>query len=157
MSNGVVVHHWFEAAHRVPIHGGRCVNLHGHSWRCAIDVRTPHADDGRVVEFGAFKSGVRSWIDQHLDHATLLGVDDPLVKVLSLDGTRLFRFGADDPSAAELLAGDLRWPTSESLAEVIAAMAAAVLDSTPHALGARIWRVSVHQTSRKTAYWTDDE
>jgi 6-pyruvoyltetrahydropterin/6-carboxytetrahydropterin synthase len=29
---------WFEAAHQLPYHDGKCARLHGHSYRCEVDV-----------------------------------------------------------------------------------------------------------------------
>ena len=79
----VSVAHTFEAAHRLPHLPGKCVSLHGHSWRVEVTVTAPRPDrNGIVVEFGAWKKALRSWIDQHLDHGTMLGADDPLIGAL---------------------------------------------------------------------------
>lgn len=156
MAYGVVVRHHFEAAHRVPVIGGKCRSLHGHSWGCEIEVRGPELASGMIVELGAFKAGLRSWIDENLDHATLLSANDPLVPVLAVDETKLYRFGAADPDPVEQLAVGLAWPTVESLAEVLRLVAAEVLNALPHAPAAKVVRVAVSETARNTGYWEDD-
>jgi 6-pyruvoyltetrahydropterin/6-carboxytetrahydropterin synthase len=156
LAHGAVIRHHFEAAHRVPVIGGKCLNLHGHSWWFEIDCRAPNMESGMVVEFGCFKDRIRSWVDDHLDHATLLNAGDPLIPALTNDGTKLYRFGAADAGPAEKLATDLEWPTSESVAHVLRLMATEALDCIEHAPDARIFRVAVMETASNAAYWEWD-
>lgn len=154
MTHAVTVRHNFETAHRLPQLGGKCDNLHGHSWWGAITVSAPSMPEGIVVEFGAFKRGIREWIDNHLDHGTMLGVADPLVPALLAQDCRLYRFGAADPTPAEGLAADLRWPTVENIAVLLGRVGDTILGRTESAPGARVTEVRVEETSVNTASWT---
>lgn len=109
----VTVRHNFETAHRLYQLAGKCRNLHGHSWWCEISVSGDVDASGVLIDFGVLKALVRGWIDDHLDHATMLGRMDPLVQALRADGTKLFEFGADPPVE------DLDWPSVENVAELL--------------------------------------
>ena len=56
----VGVRHNFETAHRLPFLGGKCVNLHGHSWQVQVEVTAPDTRHGVLVDFGALKTRPRS-------------------------------------------------------------------------------------------------
>ncbi|MFF5364765.1 6-pyruvoyl tetrahydropterin synthase family protein [Streptomyces scabiei] len=116
--NLVKVRHNFESAHRLPQLGGKCTNLHGHSWWAEITVVGRLDDRGVVVDFGVLKKSLREWIDTHLDHGAMLGEADPLVPALIADGTKLFLFGSSEPSKG------LEWPTVENVAELLARVTA---------------------------------
>jgi 6-pyruvoyl-tetrahydropterin synthase len=118
----LVVRLAFEAAHRLPALGGKCANLHGHSWTATARLVGPMGEDGIVADLGEVKARLRGWVDTHLDHACLLGVDDPLVKALDAEGCRLYLFGESDGYVP-----DLRWPTTEATALLLHRMAGAVL------------------------------
>jgi 6-pyruvoyltetrahydropterin/6-carboxytetrahydropterin synthase len=64
----------FDAAHRVPGHEGKCKHLHGHRYKMELTVAAAHGLDdlGRVVDFSVLKSVVGTWVDDHMDHNTLL-------------------------------------------------------------------------------------
>jgi 6-pyruvoyltetrahydropterin/6-carboxytetrahydropterin synthase len=117
MSAAVIVTVGFEAAHRLPHLGGKCVNLHGHSWQVETSIAGEPDADGVLLEFGAIKAGLRAWIDGHLDHATMLGAADPLRAALLNAGCRVYLFDPIDPLCA---AGrPLTWPTVENVAELL--------------------------------------
>jgi 6-pyruvoyltetrahydropterin/6-carboxytetrahydropterin synthase len=144
MSAAVAVRHNFETAHRLPHIGGKCFNLHGHSWWTEITVAAPALNaDGLVVEFGAFKRGVREWIDTHLDHGAMLGTGDPLLAVLRAEGSKVFEF-------------EDAWPTVEATAELLASVASGILARVPHADGARVLRVDLQETAVNKASWTGE-
>ncbi|GAA0988361.1 MULTISPECIES: 6-pyruvoyl trahydropterin synthase family protein [Nocardiopsidaceae] len=151
--HGVTVRHNFETAHRLPHLGGKCTNLHGHSWWVEVSAVAPALDSSTVVEFGAFKAELRSWIDTHLDHGAMLGVDDPLAKVLADHGSKLFRFGAPQPLPAEEFAANLPHPTVEAVAVLLGRVAMDVLVGLGHAPGARIEGVRVTETHVNSALW----
>jgi len=110
--------------------------------------------DGTVIEFGAFKSALRSWIDTCLDNGAMLGFADPLLSAFTADGSKTFRFGADDSATeAEALARDQPWPTVEAVALVIARAAGQALEMIPHADGAQVAEVVIAETSANTAIW----
>jgi 6-pyruvoyltetrahydropterin/6-carboxytetrahydropterin synthase len=146
----ITVEHSFETAHRLPHLDGKCTSLHGHSWRVAVSViASSLSEQATVVEFGALKAGVRQWIDTHLDHGTMLGVDDQLVEPLVAAGCKVFRFGNDRAATAgdaEAFAADLMWPTVEAVAMLVRRMSQVVLAALPYADAARVGRVAVHET-----------
>lgn len=155
MSHSVTIRHNFETAHRLPNLGGKCQNLHGHSWWCEITVMAADLADGTVVEFGAFKAGVRRWIDGCLDHGCMLGAADPLVLALTEEGSKVYRFGAADPQQDEQYAVKLGWPTVENVAALLGAVGQGVLESLDRAPGARVTRVSVTETHVNAACWNE--
>lgn len=141
----ISVRHNFETAHRLPLLGGKCVNLHGHSWQATVTVSAPNLDAyGTVVEFGTFKAAMRAWIDTNLDHATMLGSRDRLISPLREAGCKVFVFGHDWPGAD--------WPTVEAVAEMIADRAAMWLPPDPPP-GVQIERVRVAETHVNSAEW----
>jgi 6-pyruvoyltetrahydropterin/6-carboxytetrahydropterin synthase len=73
-------------AHRQHRHDGHCALIHGHNWGITI-VFGCHAtdDNGFVVDFGKLKY-LKTWIDEHLDHACVFSSDDPLIEKLSAIG-----------------------------------------------------------------------
>lgn len=108
----------FEAAHRLQNHGGKCRNLHGHSYRVEIAIQgelqeagTLHHDtlgdtgianpaEGMILDFGSL-DGWWKPLDLLLDHVTLLQRGDPLVAALGdLAIVRQFDF----PPTAEHIA-----------------------------------------------------
>ncbi|MEU6713010.1 6-carboxytetrahydropterin synthase [Nonomuraea sp. NPDC046802] len=139
--------HTFDAAHRLPNLPGKCVNLHGHTWRVTVSVAAPHLDDGVLVEFGSFKALARGWIDTHLDHAALLGAADPLLPALRTEGCRVFVFDTAAGHASP-------WPTVETVAHLIGHQADRWLFNLPTPRpDARIARVDVAETPTNTATW----
>jgi 6-pyruvoyltetrahydropterin/6-carboxytetrahydropterin synthase len=139
--HAVTVRHNFETAHRLPHLPGKCQSLHGHSWWASVTAEAAELAAGTVVEFGAFKTGLRSWIDTHLDHGSMLGPDDPLVPVLLANGCKVHEVPG--------------WPTVENVAAMLGHVAAAVLeDINPRAPGTRIVQVRVMETHVNEATWT---
>jgi len=56
-----------EAAHRLPDHPGKCVNLHGHSWDVTVVLFSKKLNEnGMVADFGEIKRLV-----EHYDHKML--------------------------------------------------------------------------------------
>ena len=151
----ITVEHSFETAHRLPHLGGKCTSLHGHSWRVAVSVVAPSlSEQATVVEFGALKASIRRWIDTHLDHGTMLGVQDPLVEPLAAAECTVFRFGTGHAclaGEAEALATDLMWPTVEAVAVLVRRMAQVVLAGLPCAAGAHVGQVFVRETDLNSA------
>lgn len=137
----VTVRHNFETAHRLPQLGGKCFNLHGHSWWTEVTVTAPELDaNGIVVEFGIFKRQLREWIDTNLDHGAMLGHDDPLRSVLQAMGSKVYDFDG--------------WPTVEAVAELIAARAKLILLNVPQAADAEVTQVRVTETAVNAAEWS---
>lgn len=141
MSAGVTVRHNFETAHRLPHLGGKCQNLHGHSWWVEVTVEAPEVDErGAVVEFGAFKKALREWIDTRLDHGAMLHVTDPLADLLEEQGCKVYQ--------------TLVPPTVENTAALLANVAEQLLDRIESAAGARVTHVKVSETHVNAASWS---
>jgi 6-pyruvoyl-tetrahydropterin synthase len=152
--HAVSVRHNFETAHRLPILGGKCSNLHGHSWWADISIESPHLEDGVLVEFGCLKRRVRTWIDDNLDHGAMLGHQDLLVGALSAVGSKVFVFG-EHP-----LTDGLDWPTVENVAELIARATMTLLadgDGCGSHPAAQVAHVKVTETHVNAAHWTETQ
>jgi 6-pyruvoyltetrahydropterin/6-carboxytetrahydropterin synthase len=154
MTTSITVRHNFETGHRLPQLGGKCTSLHGHSWWCDVTVTAPSNPDMPtiaevVVEYGAFKRGLREWIDTNLDHGLMLGKDDPLAAILP-DFGKVYVFGTEPETVG------LMWPTVEHVAVLVAEVAARVLVGIDRAPGAYVSAVTVHETHVNAATWTAD-
>lgn len=123
----LAVEHNFETAHRLPFLGGKCENLHGHSWKVKIHLQAKldggMDENGISVEYGSVKKVIRQWIDMYLDHGTMLGWTDMLVESDAyLMMGKVFIFGAK-PEDYELcnIEGYAHrpWPTVEAVAEML--------------------------------------
>lgn len=67
----------FDAAHRVMEHESKCRHLHGHRYVVEVTVTAESLDAlGRVIDFGVLKAELGSWIEEHLDHGTILNEAD---------------------------------------------------------------------------------
>jgi 6-pyruvoyltetrahydropterin/6-carboxytetrahydropterin synthase len=138
-STSVKIRHNFETAHRLPQIGGKCHNLHGHSWWIEITVVGNADVDGVVLEFGAFKAKIREWIDLHLDHGAMLGSQDELAAALAAVSSKVFLFGVDEPSLG------LAWPTVENVAALLWRVTEQCIRSEGWA-GVSVTRVRVDET-----------
>lgn len=144
MSSTITVRHKFETAHRLPFLGGKCTNVHGHSWHAAWTFTGPLNPSGLVLDFGPVKALLHSWVDEFLDHGAMLGVNDKLIAAFRADGSKVYAFGADK------FAEDLPWPTVEAVAVVLGRIGrVAVADLHEH----RCVRVDVTETRDNTATW----
>lgn len=142
MPHTVSVRHNFETAHRLPHLSGKCENLHGHSWWVEVTVTAAQLAAGTVVEFGAYKRELRRWIDQNLDHGTMLGPGDPLLPLLRAEGCKVY--AVQD------------WPTVENVAGLLADVARLILDDLVRAPGAYVSRVHLAETHVNAATWEAD-
>jgi len=61
----------FDAAHRLTRYHGKCENLHGHTYRMAVDIRGCPDDEGMIIDFAKVKEIVGAEIISKLDHAYL--------------------------------------------------------------------------------------
>lgn len=72
----------FEMGHALTGHDGKCVNIHGHSYRLEVTlIGQPETDPqspklGMVMDFSDLKRIVRQEIIDQWDHALVLNADD---------------------------------------------------------------------------------
>lgn len=67
----------FDAAHRIINHESKCKMLHGHRYSMEVTFLANDLDNlGRVIDFGEVKELLGAWIDEHLDHNTILSIKD---------------------------------------------------------------------------------
>lgn len=95
-------------AHRQHRHGGQCALVHGHNWSITLTFGCHEPDEnGFVVDFGKLKY-IRSWIDEHLDHACVFAADDPLREQLtSVGGPEVWKVFVVENCSCEGLARHL--------------------------------------------------
>jgi 6-pyruvoyltetrahydropterin/6-carboxytetrahydropterin synthase len=100
----------FEAAHRLmKDYIGRCNNNHGHSWVIKLHVEADELDEkGMVMDFQEMKL-LKAWIDDNLDHTTILWEKDSMCDYIRQSNQRIF-----------ITKGN---PTSEKIGELILAKA----------------------------------
>jgi 6-pyruvoyltetrahydropterin/6-carboxytetrahydropterin synthase len=140
--HAVTVKHNFETGHRLPMLPGKCQSLHGHSWWCEVTIAGPLNSDGILVDFGALKAGIRSWVDEHLDHGLMLGARDPLLPVLEQAG-KVFVFRELDGA----------WPTVENVAQLIGRAAGGVLSGLDAHPAVHVHACEVRETHVNSATW----
>lgn len=150
----ISVRHNFETAHRLPFLGGKCENLHGHSWYCEVTIYGEPSAEGILIDFASAKRTVRDWIDTYFDHGAILGAADPLAEALVEHSPKVFVFDpAEQRGEARYCQGGvgyydrrpLPWPTVENVAELLRRM---VIDLVP---GAQIVDVTVTETAVNAA------
>jgi len=125
----------FEAAHRQPEVGGKCRNMHGHSFQVQVTLYNNdhiggvNPETGLSIDFSLVKNVIRGWIEYYFDHATLLGANDPLVLALLEEDSKLFLFGEhhqylQSRGTALEVADDrtyesIAWPSVEGIAHCL--------------------------------------
>ncbi|MBX2974758.1 MAG: 6-carboxytetrahydropterin synthase QueD [Ignavibacteriaceae bacterium] len=74
----------WEMGHRLPFHQGKCVNLHGHSYKMLVEVEGDLDKDGMVVDYYDLKAIINPIVEE-LDHAYLVWRDDTqLIEALKM-------------------------------------------------------------------------
>ena len=64
--------YWFESAHFIYNHPGKCRNLHGHSYKLFVCIEgTPDAETGMIVDFDDLSKVVNEKVIAQLDHRFL--------------------------------------------------------------------------------------
>lgn len=80
----------WEMGHRLPFHKGKCVNLHGHSYRAIIAFEGEPDENGFIIDFYDMKQAVLPIIEK-LDHAFMVYENDTaLLQALEKINTKLF-------------------------------------------------------------------
>lgn len=136
----------FDAGHRVPSHGSKCRNPHGHRYRVRITCEGPIVDhpgapdDGMLIDFGDLKGLLNEHVHDPHDHAMVVHHEDGvLLEAMRGHGWKLVVF----PYV----------PTAENFArhffDVLApAIAGHFRD------GLRLVEVAVWETPTSVAYYT---
>lgn len=65
----------WEMGHRLPFHKGKCKNLHGHSYKCMVELSGDPDSKGMVMDYFDVKKAIVPIIEQ-LDHAFMVCKDD---------------------------------------------------------------------------------
>lgn len=55
----------FDAAHFLPNYNGKCANLHGHTWRVELTVRSEALNGGMVIDFTDIKAILKEVVPDH--------------------------------------------------------------------------------------------
>ncbi len=94
-------------AHRQHLHDGHCSFVHGHNWDISITFACEELDEnGFVVDFGKLRF-IKSWIEEHLDHACVLAKADPLKSALISAAPEAWKVYEVDSCSCEGLAAHL--------------------------------------------------
>ncbi|MFA6412771.1 MAG: 6-carboxytetrahydropterin synthase [Syntrophales bacterium] len=96
----------FEAAHRLlKNYTGKCTSNHGHSWLIKLHLEGDNLDEkDMLIDFQELKI-LKTWIDENLDHASLLWEKDPMCQYIKESGQRIYVTKKN--------------PTSEHIAEIV--------------------------------------
>lgn len=120
-----------DAAHRVPHHGSKCFNMHGHRYVieavCVGGVISDGEQRGMVMDFSFLKECMMVAIYAPCDHGTIFYMDDPVLRDLmvsmyptwSVDDVKCIEAPAlvTTPTGWKLCIID-RVPTAENLAAI---------------------------------------
>jgi 6-pyruvoyltetrahydropterin/6-carboxytetrahydropterin synthase len=96
----------FDASHRIiNNYSGKCSDFHGHSWAVIVYIEGYRLDErNMLMDFNELKI-LRQWINDNLDHASILWKGDPMVQFFKEQSQKLFITPLN--------------PTSEHLAQII--------------------------------------
>jgi 6-pyruvoyltetrahydropterin/6-carboxytetrahydropterin synthase len=61
----IYVHDTFDAAHFLPEHVGKCANMHGHTWRIELTIRSETLQKGMVYDFLDIKAALKRVLPDH--------------------------------------------------------------------------------------------
>ena len=91
----------FDAAHRIMNHESKCKMLHGHRYALEASFAATKLDNlGRVIDFGEIREVLGAWIDDNLDHNTILSIKDKNLgdKIASETGQKIY-YIKENPTA----------------------------------------------------------
>lgn len=100
----------FCAAHRLTKgYTGKCYNLHGHSYAISITFKAQQLNQyDFVIDFTDIKKIYNQWIEDNLDHATLVNESDrPLLEFLTQEQQKFYLFKGNQNTTVEILAEHL--------------------------------------------------
>lgn len=159
-----------DAGHRVPTHGSKCANLHGHRYKIVAECTSTELHDSgeqsdMVLDFGFLKEVMMDRIDKFCDHGMILWCKDPYFGILA--GLRV----ASSAIAEHILSGRVPYwfdegnrgnptkllivgfiPTAERLAEFWFNQMSGDVEILSNGL-ATLSKVSVHETPQCVAHY----
>jgi 6-pyruvoyltetrahydropterin/6-carboxytetrahydropterin synthase len=102
-----------DMGHRVPSHGGKCRNMHGHRYvieaTFAGKLKGSGSEEGMVTDFGAIKALMIDVIEDHFDHKFAWHREDPYINpepgvqpIVQPLGDESFVYLVDVPTAENL-------------------------------------------------------
>jgi 6-pyruvoyltetrahydropterin/6-carboxytetrahydropterin synthase len=94
----------FDAAHRVMEHGSKCKMLHGHRYAVEATFCNENLDKlGMVIDFGAVKEILGSWINKNWDHNVILNIKDRELgnQINKITGQKIYYLNCN-PTAEEM-------------------------------------------------------
>lgn len=121
----------FDAGHRVPGHGGKCRNVHGHRYRLEVTVDGEVPEDGMILDFGIVKAVLVERVVDRLDHRMLVWRHDVDLLQVMTEG----EFGVvlmEAPPTAENLAVDIALSIDDALSAHGVQLVAVRLYETPN-------------------------
>ncbi|MDX2083346.1 MAG: 6-carboxytetrahydropterin synthase [Rickettsiales bacterium] len=98
----------FDAAHRILNHESKCKMLHGHRYALEATFAAKKLDNlGRVIDFGIIREVLGKWIDDNLDHNTILSIKDKKLgeNISNLTGQKIYYM--DETPTAENIANHI--------------------------------------------------
>ena len=97
----------FRSAHRLlPPYKGHCNHVHGEYYTAIFVFGSKTLDtNGMVFDFGTVKKMLKTWIDEHLDHAYICNKKDDVGVYLEDKGFRVYKIDSN--------------PTAENLAQLL--------------------------------------
>jgi len=157
----ISIKHNFETAHRLPFLEGKCTSIHGHSWWADVQLQRYDVDQGMdengiSVDYSTVKKIVRNFIDEFLDHGTMLGKDDSLLQVFLDDGCKVFVFGEpEDLQGNAIFWPEMPWPTVEAVAAMLVEELQQTFDEVYKESKTRVWveKVTVSEGPVNSATW----
>jgi 6-pyruvoyltetrahydropterin/6-carboxytetrahydropterin synthase len=94
----------FDSAHRIIGHENKCKLLHGHRYVMEVTFVANSLDNlGRVIDFGDIKKILGSWVDENLDHNTILSINDKELgdKISQITGQKIY-YMQQNPTAENI-------------------------------------------------------
>lgn len=61
----------WEMGHRLTFHQGKCINLHGHSYKCMVELSGTPDENGMILDYYDMKNVVGPIIDE-MDHSFMV-------------------------------------------------------------------------------------
>lgn len=124
----------FEAAHRLlRNYTGKCSNNHGHSYYVKLHLEGEQLDKkDMLLDFSETKQ-LKTWIDETLDHTTILWEEDPMIDCLKEHGNKVL------PTKKN--------PTAEHIAELILVKAQELFEDA----GIKVACIEINETCTSAA------